>query len=240
VSVGILAKFDQEILDLVKAEKFDQALWIAEESYEFARNKFGEIHLETAKSLNNLAWLYDLNQRYDIAEVFYLRAIGLKKAICGKGSVDLVVSMENLSSLYLSRGKYRKAQELLEGLIEIVQSQPEPWLFRKAVYLSQLADIKKYQGDVSTAESLYHKCAAFIESTMPLDHPNLGRIFANIADFYMAIDKHTRAQIYYHRAYTILIKKTSKKHPDIQYIVGQMNKIRSMQPLPESNRGKRR
>jgi len=230
VSVSILVKFDQTILELVNAGNYEQALWVAEESYAYSRDAFGEIHLETAKTLNNLAWLYDLNQRYDVAEAFYLRSIGLKKAICGKQSVELVPSLENLYALYVSQGNYKKARFLLEDLIEIVQVQPEPWLFRKAVYLSQLADIKIYQGEMSAAENLYHKCAAFIESTMPLDHPNLGRIFVNIADFYASVENYRRAQIYYQRAYAILTKKLSKKHSDIRYVIEKMAEIRTLAP----------
>ena len=234
----MLAKFDQTILDLVKSQQYKQALWVAEESYAYARGKYGEIHMETAKTMNNLAWLYDLSQRQDVAETHYLRALEVKKTLCGNKSTELLTTMENLNALYMTREYYDKSLELLLEMIDIVQVQPKPWFLRKAVYLSQLADIKKCQGNLSAAESLYHRCAAFIESSMTLDHPNLGRVFANIADFYTYIKNYPRAQVYYNRAYAVLTKNLSKKHPDVQYVIDQMNMVRSLIPESETGTGK--
>jgi len=65
-----LILYDKKILNFIEAGDYKQALWVAEESYVFSKTLFGDTHLETAKTLNNLAWVYDLLQRYDVAEIF--------------------------------------------------------------------------------------------------------------------------------------------------------------------------
>lgn len=227
-----LILYDKKILNFIEAGDYKQALWVAEESYVFSKTLFGDTHLETAKTLNNLAWVYDLLQRYDVAEIFYLRSVGLKKSIYGKSSEELIPTLENLMSLYLYQEKFQKAEKILYDLIEIVENKKAPWIFRKAVYLCQLADLYEKQGHKARAEDFYHKCAAFVESVMPFDHPNLGRVFANIADYYARVKKYHRAQFYYQRAYGVLNKKLKKGHPDVQNVIDGMNFIRSR--LPDS------
>jgi tetratricopeptide (TPR) repeat protein len=228
-----LAIYDQKILDLVRAGNYEQALWIAEEAVEYSRSHFGESHLETAKTLNNLAWIYDLLQRYADAERLYLRVIALKIAVCGDTAVELVPTLENLKSLYLHLQEYSKTEKVLRKLIHIVTSKLEPWFLREAVYLCELAEVYEKMANPVVAEAYYQQSAAFIESTMPLDHPNLGRVFARQADFYVRQGKPRRAKFYYYRAYLIMKRKLSPHNPDVQRVKAGLEMLQSF--VPEAN-----
>ena len=228
----LLFGYDREILKLVNSGDFEKARWVAEESYEYSRCKYGDDHIETAKTLNNLAWIYDLQGHYQAAEIFYKRSIGLKKSICGGKSVDLIPTMENLTSLYLKNKKYPEAENLLWEMIDIVRRYQEPWNFREAVYLTQMANIKLSQNQMTAAEGLYFQIISFIESTMPADHPNLGRAFANIADFFVRLQNYRRAEFYYKRAAAILKRKLPKKHPDLQSVTGKLADIQQFLTVP--------
>lgn len=229
-----LANYDQKILDLVKVGNYGQALWVAEEAFEYSKSYFGENHLETAKTLNNLAWIYDLLQQYDEAERLYLQVIALKIAVGGETAVELVPTLENLKSLYLHLQEYRKAEKVLHKLMYIVKSKIKPWFLREAVYLCELAEIYEKMAKPAVAEGYYQQSTAFIESTMPLDHPNLGRVFARLADFYVRQGKHQRAKFYYFRAYRIMKRKLSPKHPDVQHAKAGLAMLQSCCPDVES------
>ncbi len=231
-----LAGYDQKILDLVKAGNYDQALWVAEEALEYSRSHFGKSHLETAKTMNNLAWIYDLLQRYAEAERLYLRVIALKKAVCGDTAVELVPTLENLKSLYLCLDQYSKAEKVLRELIKIVKSKIEPWYLREAVYLCELAEVYEKMANPAMAEACYQQSTAFVESTMPLDHPNLGRVFARMADFYVRQEKYQRARFYYFRAYRIMKRKLSSKNPDVQHANAGLAMLQSFFPDAEPTR----
>ncbi|MBU1065597.1 tetratricopeptide repeat protein [bacterium] len=230
-AANLLSVYDQKILDLVKAGDFEQARWVAEESYEYSKITYGDSHLETAKTLNNLAWVYDLLGDYGAAEICYKRTIELKKSICGHKSIELIPSLENLASLYLLNGKYQQSGKLFGELIGIVRNHPEPWCFREAVYLTKMAEINVRLGRINEAEAIYHGCVAFVERTMPVDHPNLGRAFANIADFYKQAGKFLRAEFYYKRAFAVLKKSLSSKHTDIQTLLEKINELRTQLPI---------
>ena len=231
-----LAGYDQKILDLVKTGNYDQALWVAEEALEYSRSHFGENHLETAQTMNNLAWIYDLRQRYAEAERLYRRVVALKKAACGATAVELVPTLENLKSLYLHLAQYSQAEKVLCELIKIVQSKIKPWSLRKAVYLSELAEVYEKMANPAMAEVCYQQSAAFIASTMPLDHPNLGRVFASLADFYVRQGKYQRARFYYLRAYRIMKRKLSSKNPDVQHANAGLALLQGFFPDAEPTR----
>jgi tetratricopeptide (TPR) repeat protein len=231
-----LAGYDQKILDLIKVGNYERALWIAEEALEYSRSHFGKSHLETAKTMNNLAWIYDLLQRHADAERLYLQVIALKKSICGDTAVELVTTLENLKSLYLHLEQYGKAEKALRELIKIVNSKIEPWFLREAVYLCELAEVYEKMAKLALAEACYQQSAAFIEGTMPLDHPNLGRVFARLADFYVRQGKYQRAKFYYFRAYRIMKRKLSSKNPDIQHANAGLAMLQSFLPDAEPTR----
>ena len=226
----LLSVFDQKILDLVKTGDFEGARWVAEESYEYSKSSYGHTHLETAKTLNNLAWVYDLHGYFDAAEIFYRRSIELKKLACGNKSTELIPVLENLMSLYLYSEKYRQSEKILREMINIVRNHPEPWCFREAVYLSQSAEINVKLAKFAEAESNYFECIVFIERTLPRDHPNLGRAFANIADYYKQGGNFQRAEFYYKRAYKVLKKTLSVKHPDIQSVLARLTELQTLLP----------
>ncbi|MBN2600562.1 MAG: tetratricopeptide repeat protein [Candidatus Marinimicrobia bacterium] len=230
-AANYLPVYDQKILDLIYSGDVEQARWVAEESYEYSRTTYGDSHLETAKTLNNLAWVYDLLGYSKAAEACYKRAIELKISVCGQRSTELIPSMENLMSLYLLNGDYKLAEKLLMEMINIVRNHPEPWCFREAVYLSRIAEINLKLGRINDADGFYHECIAFVERTLPLDHPNLGRAFANIADFYRQIGKFRRAEFYYMRAYAVLKRSLSVKHADVQNV---LEKIRELRAQPQT------
>ncbi len=217
-SANLLLGYDRKVVELVKTGDFETARWVAEESYEYSRDTFGDQHIETAKTLNNLAWIYDLLDQRKTAERLYSRSLDIKASIFGESSPELITTLENLTTLYLTGGEYEKSEMLLRKLIGIVRRQPEPLCFREAVYLTQLAEIKAKQNEYTAAEQLYWKCIAFTERKMAADHPNLGRAFANMADFYSSLGNYQRALFYYKRALAVLRKSLSANHPDVQSV----------------------
>lgn len=217
-SANLLLGYDRKVVELIKKGDFETARWVAEESYEYSRNTFGDQHIETAKTLNNLAWIYDLLGQRRKAERLYSRSLDIKAAVFGENSPELIATLENLTTLYLTGEEYQKSEMLLNKLIGIVRHQPEPLCFREAVYLTQLAEIKAKQNEDTAAEQLYWKCIAFTERKMTADHPNLGRAFANMADFYSSLGKYQRALFYYKRSLAVLRKSLSAKHPDVQSV----------------------
>lgn len=79
-------------------------LW--EKAHEVAESLLGEIHLDTALTLNNLAGLYRAQGKYDQAEPLYLRDLRISEAKLGEDHPDVATTLNNLAGLYQAQGKY--------------------------------------------------------------------------------------------------------------------------------------
>jgi tetratricopeptide (TPR) repeat protein len=137
--------YDKKILNFIEVDNYKHALWVAEESYAFSKTLFGDTHLEKSKTLNNLAWIYDPLQRYDVAETFYLRSVG-------------------------------KAKKILYNLTEMVENKKAPWIFRKAMYLYQLADLYERQRRTARAEDYYQRAYSILSKELSKMYPDVKHV----------------------------------------------------------------
>ncbi|MGD1909623.1 MAG: tetratricopeptide repeat protein [Rivularia sp. (in: cyanobacteria)] len=62
-------------------------------------SRLGENHPHTATSLNNLAYLYKNQGRYEEAEALYIQALELTKQLQGVNHPDTASSLSNLALL---------------------------------------------------------------------------------------------------------------------------------------------
>ena len=85
---------------------FRQALVILEKTLEPA-------HPDVAMAQNNLAALYQDQQRYSEAELFYRRALAIQEKAFGQDHPAVTTTTNNLGSMYLYQKKYVQAASLL-------------------------------------------------------------------------------------------------------------------------------
>jgi tetratricopeptide (TPR) repeat protein len=77
----------------------------------------GEHHPDVASSLNNLAYLYNAQGRYEAAEPLYQQALELNRELLGDRHPDVAGSLNNLAALCYAQGRYAEAEPLyLEAL----------------------------------------------------------------------------------------------------------------------------
>ena len=75
---------------------------------EIRERALGPDHPDVVASLNNLAGLYALEQRYAEAEPLYRRALAINERIDGKDAASTGVILKNLASLYISQARLRR------------------------------------------------------------------------------------------------------------------------------------
>ena len=76
-----------------------------------------EEHSYVATKMNNLAWCYGRQGRYDSAETLYLKALQLYKRVLGEDHPHVATSLNNLANLYRRQGRYEDSEPLyLEAL----------------------------------------------------------------------------------------------------------------------------
>jgi len=71
------------------------------------------------KSLNNLAALYHLQAKYEMAEAMYDRCLDLKLALYGDDHLEVAVNLHNLAALSCAKLRWEKAEILYTRALEI-------------------------------------------------------------------------------------------------------------------------
>ena len=79
----------------------------------------GEKHPEYARSLNNLAVLYNDMGDYAKAEPLYRQALAIRKEVLGEKHPEYAQSLNNLAGLYENMGDYAKAEPLYRQALAI-------------------------------------------------------------------------------------------------------------------------
>ncbi len=65
-----------------------------------------------AKSLNNLAVLYQIQGKYAQAEPLHKRSLAIREKALGPNHPSVATSLNNLAALYEVQGKYTEAEKL--------------------------------------------------------------------------------------------------------------------------------
>jgi tetratricopeptide (TPR) repeat protein len=105
--------------------KFQEALKLAEnlshgKEARAAKDESDRQDIERlTKSLNNLAALYHLQGKYEMAEAMYDRCLDLKLELHGDDHLEVAVNLHNLAALSCAKLRWEKAEILYIRALEI-------------------------------------------------------------------------------------------------------------------------
>jgi tetratricopeptide (TPR) repeat protein len=138
-------------------QDYQQELALASEYLSKAADLQKDLGLEEdfASTLNNLAYLYYSQGRYDQAEPLFLQALELSKRLLGEDHPQVASNLNNLAGLYDSQGRYDQAEPLYLQALELSKrllGEDHPHV---ATSLNNLAVLYKSQGRYDQAEPLY-------------------------------------------------------------------------------------
>ena len=86
-----------------------------------SEKELGPDHPSTARSLNNLAILYNSQGLYEEALPLFQRALTISEQALGPDHPDVALSLNNLASLFLASNRKKEAEHLLERAARIME-----------------------------------------------------------------------------------------------------------------------
>src|SRR5436305_10911509 len=92
---------NQLIVQFNQQGRYEQAVEVAIQACELARQQLGTHHPFLATSLNNLAELYRVMGQYTQAEPLYQQALDIRRVVFGETHPAVATSLHNLAALYL-------------------------------------------------------------------------------------------------------------------------------------------
>ena len=137
----------------------------------------GPDHPDVARSLNNLAALYETQGRYADAEPLYKRSLAIREKALGPDHPDVASIAEQ------SGGRSTAAKVAMpmpnrctSDRWRYVKKRLVPIIPMSRISLNNLAELYSIQGRYADAEPLYKRSLAIQEKVLGPDHPDVAQI----------------------------------------------------------------
>jgi tetratricopeptide (TPR) repeat protein len=184
--------------------------------------------LARAKIANNLAWLYQRQDRYPEAENILRRALRWRQKNLPPSSVEIAYSLNNLADVYRIEGRDWEARNLLEAAVRILRdSHPEPDGF--SVIVSNLAvQLSKFL-EYDQAEDLLSEALSDSERQQGATSREVGIAANNLAQVLRAKKRPEDAAALYARAVHIFEILGPDAAPDLAVALANTGQLQGEQ-----------
>ncbi len=194
-------------------------------------------HSQIALSINNLAYLYQVQGRSREAEPMHKRALAIWEKALPPGHPQLAWSLVNLGITYVEQGRLDEAELLQKRALEIREKAFSSGHPDVAKSLALLANIYEKQRRLPEAEGLHKRALAILEASLPAGHPDIAITLNNLAIVYDVQGRLPEAEAAYKRALDMREKGLPPGHPEIAANLGNLGIVyRRQGRMADANR----
>jgi len=191
--------------------RYGEAELLYQRALVICEQQLGDKHLTTAKSLDNLAGVYENQGRYGEAEPLCQRALEICEQQLGDEHPQTASCLNNLAGLYQALGRYGGAEFLYQRALTICERHLGKEHPQTVGSLSNLAILYCVQGRYKEAEPLLRRVLAAWEQ---YEHPNTATSLNNLAGVYENQGHYKDAEPLYQRALEICEQQLGNEHPN--------------------------
>ncbi|MDI1483886.1 CHAT domain-containing tetratricopeptide repeat protein [Polyangium sp. y55x31] len=166
-----------------------------------------------ATALGNLGTLLKKKGDTKGAEKAYERAVALEEKGGAPRESALGTVLANLAGLYMATGRLPQAEKLYLRAIALHEKNgPERSLL---IDVGSLGALYRGMGRYDKAADQYNRALPLAERVHGTNHPDVGRLYHNIAIFLTGSNQMDLAEQHYQKAEAILTKTLGPRHPDL-------------------------
>jgi CHAT domain-containing protein/tetratricopeptide (TPR) repeat protein len=209
-----IGRLNRRVRRLYQLGHYQQALDLAAQACDMARQHLRDDHPGLAISLNNLAELHRAMGDYTAAEPLFRQAGDILRSALGEGHPDYAQSLNNLASLYLTMGNYTAAEPLFRQAGEIRRVALGEGHPDYAQSLNNLASLYLTMGNYTAAEPLFRQAGDIVRSALGEGHPHYAQSLNNLAGVYMEMGNYADAEPPFRQAGEIRRVALGEGHPD--------------------------
>jgi CHAT domain-containing protein/tetratricopeptide (TPR) repeat protein len=178
-----------------------------------------------AATLNNLAALYEKQERVAEALPLMEQATILRERLLGPEDPEVATSSDNLGVLYLERGDYERAEALLKRALAIREKALGPEHPDVARSLNNLATLYSRLRRLEEGEAVTKHALSILEKNLPPGHPDFATVLNNLAGLYEAESRFREADAIYGEVLAMREKALPAGHPEIAQSVGILSTL---------------
>jgi CHAT domain-containing protein len=207
-------QLNQRVVQLYQQGKYRQATMFAEQAMALARKLWGNEHPNLVTSFNNLARLYEAQERFVEAEPLHKEALAMSKRLFPYDHPLVASSLGNLAGFYESQGHLSDAEPLYEEALKMSRrlflSDDHPLV---ATSLNNLAELYHLQRRWSDAESLHEEALGMRKRLFPTNPLDVATSLNNLAALYQSQGHLSEAEPLYKEALAIIENLFPTDHP---------------------------
>ncbi len=192
----------------------NQKFSMADKKYNSAQKSFEQANLTEdlayIKTISNIGLLNATMGRFTQAEEYTARALDLRKAKYGEGSVGLAASLNNYGVLKYNLARYNEAEKDFESTLTIFISNNLQQSMSYAIVLNNQAMLFETIGRYDEAEKILKDAIAIAEKLQSSKSNNHLKFLSNLALLYKQEGKYPEAEA----IYLGMEKRLGKNNPD--------------------------
>jgi tetratricopeptide (TPR) repeat protein len=182
---------------------YRQAIVVAQKALEFSERAESQDHPDVARSLLNLATLYQAQAQYERAEPLLQRSLAINEKVFGPDGIFVAENLERLALLYQEQARYAEAEPLFTRSLAINELRFGPDNRLVPESLDSLAALYYMQGRYTLAEPLLRRSLAMREKTLVPNHPDIAQSLSNLASLYVTEGDYSQAESFFARSLVI-------------------------------------
>ncbi|WJI76710.1 CHAT domain-containing tetratricopeptide repeat protein [Mesorhizobium sp. C395A] len=206
---------DLQVFDLHQNGKDAEAIVPAKRALQLRQAMLPPDQGDIARSMNNLASLYQAQGRLGEAEPLFKRALSILETTLPAGHPDIAAGLNNLAGFYYARGLLSEAEPLFKRALAVRETALPSGHPDIATSLNNLASLYYDLGRFGEAEPLFKQGLAMREALLPAGQSDIAKSVNNLAAIYKAQSRLTEAELLYRRALELTARALPAGHPDI-------------------------
>ena len=167
----------------------------------------GVEHPDVLTTINNLADVYTIQSKWNVAEELYKYVLALRTRIFGEGHPAVAQTLQSMAQLSFQLRRYDKTEQLYKQVVSIrekVLGPDHPEVAQSLYGLGYLYYWKWHKNDL--AETYLQRALTIYSKAQLPEHPEVGKILNTYANLLVLLDRKAEAVEAKARATTILAK----------------------------------
>jgi tetratricopeptide (TPR) repeat protein len=198
---------DDDAKRLLQQGDYANATTVSQDALRLAERTYGSDSLPVAVSLNNLAAIYQRQQRYASAEPLLKRAVGIYLQSPSASDTDLAANYCNLAINYVEMKQDDNATLYYWkclGILEKPGKKFDPAICRIMIALSQ---VSRRSGKYAEAESFLNRSCTSGQRLLGHDHVDVINSFINLGALYLDQRRYSDAESVFVRVVAVIEQK---------------------------------
>jgi tetratricopeptide (TPR) repeat protein len=176
-------------------------------------------------SYTGLAWYYNGQGLYAIAEPYYQDCLTATRTHLGDNHPHVAASLNNLALLYYSQGRYTEAEPLYLEALDLYKRLLGDNHPHVATSRNNLAALYYFQGRYTEAEPLFLEALDLRKRLLGDNHPDVATSLNNLAELYRSQGRYTEAEPLYLEALDLHKRLLGDNHP---YVAASLNNLAAL------------